>query len=305
MMKAEVFVQLRKELDENSSAELKLCVENTEYVRRFIRGERLILLGGGHVALDVYRMAQMLGFRIVVVDDRPEFANRERFPEAQTFCDAFTSAIQNLNITDKDYVCILTRGHRWDQECLEAVLSGAMPYYLGMIGSKRRVTGMKDLLREKGFRDEAIKKLHSPIGLSINAVTTAEIALAICAEMIMEKRKVKVQPKDNELMQTNVDEGALRYLAESDEPRAMLLVLKSTGSTPVKSGSLMAVNRLGKGYGTIGGGCSEAQAVNIAHRIIGTGAQKIVEIDMTNEVAADNGMVCGGRMTVYIEDIQS
>ena len=303
-MKAEVFSRLLKELNDSGVAELTINVNETEYVRRFVSGERLILLGGGHVALDVYSIALLLGFRIVVVDDRPEFANSERFPEAQTVCDAFTPAIQRLSITDKDYVCILTRGHRWDQECLEAVLSGTMPYYLGMIGSKRRVAGMKDILREKSFSDEDIQKIHSPIGLSINAVTTAEIALAICAEMIQEKRKVKYQPRDNELMQTNVDESALQYLASSDEPRAMLLVLNSTGSTPVKSGSLMAVNRLCKGYGTIGGGCSEAEAVNIARRIIGTSASKVIEIDMTNEVAADNGMVCGGRMTVYIEDVR-
>ena len=73
-------------------------------------------------------------------------------------------------------------------------------------------------------------------------------------------------------------------------------------STPVKSGSLMAVNRLGTGYGTIGGGCSEAAAMQRARKIIGTGGSCVIEIDMTNDVAADEGMVCGGTMRVLIED---
>ena len=104
------------------------------------------------------------------------------------------------------------------------------------------------------------------------------------------------------LEQTNSDLSAIRYLAESGEPKALLLVLTSTGSTPVKSGSLMAVNRLGTGYGTIGGGCSEAAAMQRARKIIGTGGSCVIEIDMTNDVAADEGMVCGGTMRVLIED---
>ena len=95
----------------------------------------------------------------------------------------------------------------------------------------------------------------------------------------------------------------LRYLAEGEEPRAMVTVLCSCGSTPVKSGSMMAVNQLGKTIGTVGGGCGEAAAINKARRLIGTGRSAVLHIDMSNEVAADNDMVCGGEMTVLIEDI--
>ena len=95
----------------------------------------------------------------------------------------------------------------------------------------------------------------------------------------------------------------LRYLAISDEPRALLTVLDSTGSTPVKSGSMMAVNALGKGFGTVGGGCGEAEAIAKARRIVGTGESVVLDIDMTNDVAAEDGMVCGGRMRILIEDI--
>jgi xanthine dehydrogenase accessory factor len=112
-----------------------------------------------------------------------------------------------------------------------------------------------------------------------------------------------VKPRENELTQTNVDFALLKYLASSDEPRAVVTVLSSTGSTPVKSGSMMAVNTLGHVAGTVSGGCGEAAAITKASRMIGKSEQAVLSIDMSNEVAADNDMVCGGSMTVLIENI--
>ena len=200
---------------------------------------------------------------------------------------------------------MLTRGHKWDRECIEKILSGAMPYYLGMISSRRRAEGLKDILIEKGYDKDRVAAVHAPIGLDIGAATTAEIALSICSEMIHEKRRERRRPADNELLQTDVNLDVLRYLAYSDEPRAFLMVLRSTGSTPVKSGSMMAADILGNGHGTIGGGCSEAAAVNKARRLIGSGKSAVITFDMTDEVAADSGMVCGGEMNVYIADVSS
>ena len=302
-MDRNVFKELLQKLERGESPALTLTAGDDTYIRRFVRGDRLILLGGGHVALDVYRMALMLGFDITVVDDRPEFCNNTRFPMAKVVCDSFDSAIKQLDISDKDYVCILTRGHRWDQMCVEAIFSGVMPYYLGMISSGRRARGMKQTLLESGHPAEKTDRLRSPIGIDIGAVTTAEIALAICAEMIREKRKIQYTPDENELIQTDVNMDMLRFVAGSDDPCALLTVLSSSGSTPVKSGSMMAVDKLGKGYGTVGGGCGEAEAVSRALRIIGSGESTVIDLDMTNEVAADNGMVCGGKMRILITDI--
>lgn len=162
---------------------------------------------------------------------------------------------------------------------------------------------MKQVLAESGYPTEKIERLRSPIGIDIGAVTTAEIALAICAEMIREKRKIQHTHDDNELMQTDVNMDMLRFVAGSDEPCALLTVLSSSGSTPVKSGSMMAVDKLGRGYGTVGGGCGEAEAISRARRIVGTGENAVIDLDMTNEVAAENGMVCGGRMRILITDI--
>ena len=139
--------------------------------------------------------------------------------------------------------------------------------------------------------------------LAIGAVTPAEIAVSICAQLVEHRRALPETEYPGTLLeQTNSDLSAIRYLAENGEPKALLLVLTSTGSTPVKSGSLMAVNKLGTGYGTIGGGCSEAAAMQRARKIIGTGGSCVIETDMTNDVAADEGMVCGGTMRVLIED---
>lgn len=306
-MKQQVFQHILEQIDGGNSAQLTLDHNKKEICRKFLSNDRLIILGGGHVGAALCQMASLLDFSVTVVDDRPSFANHSRFPWADTvICDSFENAIRSLRIRSTDYVCVLTRGHRWDQHCVETILSDVMPYYLGMIGSRRRVAGMKDTLLEKGFTAEQLEQLHAPIGLSIGAQTPAEIALSICAEMIWQKREHnKEQFADNVLAAKNTDMDMLRFLATGDTPRAMLLVLSSDGSTPVESGAMMAVDMLGNGYGTIGGGCSEAAAMAKARRIIGTGERAVLDFDMSNEVAEENGMVCGGVMTVLIEDITS
>ena len=298
------FQRILSQLNRGQTALLEIPVEGGCVTRAFVPEDRLILLGGGHISLALAKMAQMLDFTVTVVDDRPAFANSERFPMAHSvICDRFENAIRTIGIRESDYVCVLTRGHQWDAVCVKMILGGAVtPYYFGMIGSKRRVAGMRELLIGEGYDADRIAQLHAPIGLKIGGVTPAEIALSICAEMVMLRRQKPMIPGDV-TAQMNSDLKMLAYLANSDEPRAMLLVLDSGGSTPVKSGAMMAVNRLGQGYGTVGGGCSEAAAIVQARRIIGTGERRIIDFDMSDEVAAENGMVCGGTMRVLIEDI--
>lgn len=303
-MKRFEFRRILDALNHGSNATLELHTDTALVTRAFVPEDRLILLGGGHVSLAVAQMAALLDFRITVVDDRLSFANHERFPMAdQMICDSFENAIDSLHIRQSDYVCVLTRGHQWDTVCVQRILRGdEMPYYFGMIGSRRRVEGMRQLLTNEGYDADRIRQLHAPIGLPIGGVTPAEIALSICAEMIRCRRQ-KAQLIGDVMAQTNTDPRMLDYLANGSEPCAMLVVLSSDGSTPVKSGAMMAVNILGQGWGTIGGGCSEAAAIVQARRIIGTGERKILDFDMTDEVAADHGMVCGGTMRVLIEDI--
>lgn len=296
------FAELYRQVEAGLTADITRTVDGQTYRRKFIPTDRLILLGAGHIAQPLCSIASMLDFSVTVVDDRSSFANTERFPDAAfVICDNFSDAIQKLNIRAADYVCVITRGHRWDADCLRQILPNTMPSYLGMIGSSRRVSGLLALLEEEGFDRERLSAIHSPIGLKINAATPAEIAVSICAEMIAHRRRL---PKDTEeaLPQTNVDTAMLRFLGSDPGQKAVMMVISSTGSTPVKAGAMMAIDASGNTYGTIGGGCSEAAVMLHARRLLGSGKSKIITVDMTNDVAEEEGMVCGGTMQVIIED---
>lgn len=151
--------------------------------------ERLIILGGGHVGQALARMAEFSGFPVVVVDDRPFFTQEELFPGGtQVVCDDFPRAIEQLQPGSTDYVVIVTRGHQYDRNCLKQ-LAGSRLAYVGMIGSKRRVSGLFEEMGKEGVSVEWLEKVHSPIGLDIGAETPEEIAVSILAEIIRVKRK--------------------------------------------------------------------------------------------------------------------
>lgn len=298
------FLRVLNETLDGQTAQMAFETKDRRYIRRFVPKERLILLGGGHIAVPLCEIGSLLGFSVAVVDDRPSFANHERFPgAAQVICDGFAHAIESLSITSFDYVCVVTRGHRWDGECLRQILNGIYPAYLGMIGSRRRVKGLMELLRGEGYDEERLSAIHAPIGLDIKAQTPAEIAVAICAEIIQQRRSGVPEEERDILKRTDTDAELLSFLGNNEEPMAYMVVLSTEGSTPVQSGALMAVDQAGRTRGTIGGGCGEAQALSAARSLIGTGESRIVSVNMTNDVAMDEGMVCGGSMNVLIEDV--
>lgn len=161
------------------------------YLEPILSGPKVFLFGGGHVSLSVARLSKMAGFRVAVIDDRPEFANRERFPEAEeVIAEEFSSALKKLKTARESYLVILTRGHAYDQETLEWAL-GTEARYVGMIGSRKKVQTVFSNLKEKGVSEEKLNSVHSPIGMDIGAETPEEIAVSIVAEMIRERRKGK------------------------------------------------------------------------------------------------------------------
>lgn len=301
------FQELYQSVCAGKPSSLTFEAEGNTYIRNFRPAERLILLGCGHIAQPLCRYATDLGFSVTVVDDRPSFANHERFPEAEhVICDAFPHAIQELHISDRDYIAVITRGHRYDADCLREILPGAFPQYLGMIGSKRRVIGLLNLLEEEGFSRDTLDKIHTPIGVAINALTVKEIAISIIAELIQCRRQnTNRRSKEKILTAEDIDLPLLEFLAHNKTPMALLTVYESSGSTPVKSGSMMALDQNYQTAGTIGGGCSENAVMMDAYRLIGTGGRRCVKIDMSNDVAEEEGMVCGGSMKVLIEDIST
>lgn len=299
------FEELYQAVRAGKPTSLTFEAEGTTYIRNFRPEERLILLGGGHIAQPVCRYAADLGFSVTVVDDRPSFANRTRFPEAnEILCDAFPDALRTLKVNESDYIAVITRGHRYDADCLRAILPGTFPYYLGMIGSKRRVIALLQLLEDEGFPRDALDRIHTPIGVAIGALTVKEIAISIVAELIQCRRqKMNQRSRETILAAEDIDLPLLEFLARDETPKALLTIYETSGSTPVKSGAMMAVGRDFRAVGTIGGGCSENAVLMDAYRLIGTGERRCVTVDMSNDVAEEEGMVCGGQMKVLIEDV--
>ncbi|BCJ96498.1 xanthine dehydrogenase [Anaerocolumna cellulosilytica] len=268
----------------------------------FYPGERLIVLGGGHIALPLVEFASKVGFTVIVADDRPYFANQIRFPFAeQVICNSFDKVLKGLKVTASDYIVIITRGHRHDLNCLRQILKKKETKYVGMIGSKRRVKGILALLKEEGYDDGRLSRICTPIGLSIGAVTPEEISISIVAQLIGRKRQG--QRGEYKTNQPDADYNVLKLLADSEgEAMAVVTVIDTKGSVPRGVGAKMIVYPTGQIAGSIGGGCSEAVVIRNAVSIIGTKKFRIQTIDMTGDVAEAEGMVCGGIMEVLIED---
>ena len=306
-MPSEEFREVYRRVAGGIPVQIERTVEGRTFVRRFIPEERLILLGGGHISRVLCKMASMADYSVSVADDREEYANPGRFPEAaRTVCAPFEEAIGELGIREGDYVCIMTREHKYDRTCLRMLLGGTnWPRYVGMVGSSRRAGALFSLLKSEGFDARRIDSIHAPVGLPIHALTPAEISVSILAEMILERRPEKLHEEDGSvLVQTTTDLSLLSFLAESDCPKALILVLESDGSTPVKSGAAMAVDAEGHIYGTIGGGLGEAQAIHAALRLIPSGGRMVTSVNMLNAADAEEGMACGGIMHVLIEAME-
>jgi xanthine dehydrogenase accessory factor len=161
----------------------------------------LFIFGGGHISLTLARIGKMVDFRVVIIDDRPEFANAERFPEAdETISGDIASTMPRLDINGSSYIVIVTRGHLNDSEVLEwAVTTPAA--YVGMIGSKKKIRTIFAHLLTKGITQEQLDRVHSPIGLSIGAETPEEIAVSIMAELIQVRRPLnKTKPPSRQVV---------------------------------------------------------------------------------------------------------
>jgi xanthine dehydrogenase accessory factor len=161
---------------------------------RIVNKSGAIVFGGGHISQPLVQMLSLLDFEVTVVDDRPEFANEARFPGArQVICDSFHKVLKQLTVDRDTAIIIVTRGHRYDMDCLRAVMHHDTRY-LGMIGSKRRIKEIVNIMREEGAPRDLEQRLRAPIGLDIKAETPAEIALSIAAEVVATFRGGSGQP---------------------------------------------------------------------------------------------------------------
>jgi xanthine dehydrogenase accessory factor len=151
------------------------------------------VFGGGHVSFFVVRAAKLAGFKVKVIDDRPAFANAERFPQAdETIVMDFGQVREAFRFGQDDYVILVTRGHQHDQQILEQIYD-CQARYLGMIGSKSKISKMWKRLEAKGIDHTYLDRVHAPIGLNIGADSPEEIAISVVAELIRERRMGKVK----------------------------------------------------------------------------------------------------------------
>ncbi|MFQ6014588.1 MAG: XdhC family protein [Anaerolineae bacterium] len=154
----------------------------------------LIIAGGGHIAVPLAQLGVMLGFSVTVIDDRPNFATPERFPQVENLIVAdFAQALRGVRLTPATCVVIITRGHKFDEVVLRQVIDSAAGY-IGMIGSRRKVGMTLRNLQRDGIGEERVARIYAPIGLDLGAETPEEIALAIMAEILMTRRRASGQP---------------------------------------------------------------------------------------------------------------
>jgi xanthine dehydrogenase accessory factor len=150
----------------------------------------LYIFGGGHISISLAQAAHPAGFQIGVVDDREQFANKERFPMAEEIYTSFASAFETIKPNASTYLVIVTRGHRDDMSVLHWAV-GTEARYIGMIGSKRKVLSVYQALEREGVPAEKFERVRAPMGLEIGALTPQEIAISIAAELIAERRNAK------------------------------------------------------------------------------------------------------------------
>lgn len=154
---------------------------------------QLLILGGGHISKPLVQMASILGYNTTVVDDRPVFANKDRFPDAdRVICQDFYSFLTDVEINPNTFVVIITRGHAHDLDCLREVACQPAAY-IGMIGSRKKVNEVLRHLESEGIPDVTLRKVYAPIGLKIGSETPGEIALSILAEIVTVWRGEKAQ----------------------------------------------------------------------------------------------------------------
>ena len=150
---------------------------------------RLFVFGAGHIAVPLAHIADLVGFAVTVVDDREEFASSARFPRAEVMvAGSVAQAFARLTVSDDGYLVSVTRGHALDEEVVAQALR-TPARYIGMIGSKRKVAEVRRRLRDRGFSEADLARVHAPIGLDIGAEGVEEIAVSIVAELIAERRR--------------------------------------------------------------------------------------------------------------------
>lgn len=276
-----------------------VCLNDEKAYIEFISQEyNVVVCGAGHISISIIKMCKLLNLPVTVIDDRIKFVNDAiRAGADNVICDSFEKALNNIEGNKSTFFIIVTRGHRYDQICLEKITAKENAY-IGMIGSKLRVKKVLNYLEDKGISREKLDRVHTPIGLDIGAETPAEIAVAIIAEIIEIKNKAKGYGiYSDELFEIILDK---KYDKIS---KSLVTIVSRRGSAPREVGTKMLVLKDGSMVGTIGGGCVEANIMQAAFSTMDNQVCQLIEVDMTGTDAEEEGMVCGGIIELFVEPI--
>lgn len=278
---------------------------------------RLIVLGAGHIAKALVPLASLTGFPVIVLDRRPELATPERFPDAvEVVCEPFAEAIARLEPDSYAFVLVVTSNHEDDVSCLEAVLATGAGF-IALVSSPQRAGSVRRKLLDAGLPADRVGAVASPAGIAIGAITPAEIAVSILAQMISVARLGKAgagevqttrQPwpdVDYRLLDAIVEEGG----QGADPPAALATVLTTAGPTSRGAGARMLIHAGGGQIGSVGGGLLEAMAIRAAAEVIAVGGWRLVRLDSGGGVDGSGkarlAQACGGSSVVLVESLAS
>jgi xanthine dehydrogenase accessory factor len=273
----------------------------------------LLVFGSGHIAECLASLGKILSYQVIVIDDRPEYANEERFLAAdRIYCGNFIEMMEKVPIHNQCYAVLATRGHRTDAICLSHLVTKKLPY-IGMVGSKRKVRSIFSLLKDQGLCLNQQINIFAPVGLDIESETPQEIALSILAEIQLIrfggtgmplssiKKSEKIHAKENRRMRQDLD--ILKVMAKAQEAKrdfASVTIVETTGHVPRGVGSRMIVWEDGTHYSTIGGGRRENEIKELAVQCLKEGKTYRQEVDFEGHYDSFEP-VCGGRYTFFIK----
>lgn len=279
------------------------CYESEKgccYPETLMGQPRLVIVGAGHVGQAVARIGSLIGFRVVVIDERPALVEAaiQQLSVAEGICDGYAEALAALPNYDNDYFVIVTPGHRADQESAENCLRRPFQY-VGMIGSRGKVASVRANLTASGIEDEVLAQLHAPIGLHLGGREPAEIAVSICAQLIQERAAKKLATFDPAVA------CVIRELVDNPNlPAVLATIVGHGGSAPRGSGSRMLVDTEGIRAGSVGGGALEGAVVQRSHLMLAAGTDlDVLDYRLSNQEGAELGMICGGRVRLLLESL--
>lgn len=292
------FIRNQAELKQIQDGGVYTIDNQTVFCELLGQEKKMVICGGGHVSIPIVKMGLMIGCHVTVLEDRPKFAdNARRAGATEVICEPFAQGLEKVEGDKDTFFIIVTRGHRYDQACLERIARKEHAY-IGMIGSKKRVAKVKEAVIEGGADSDVVNRVYTPIGLDIGAETPEEIAVAVLAEVIEVKNKKKRNsgyPK----------EILKEIFASEDTPKVLVTIVTRKGSAPREAGAKMLVMPDGTCFGSIGGGCAESDILQKALWMLHEDDRdpQLHHVDLTGKDAEEEGMVCGGIINVLLEVI--